>query len=94
MCVLGWPVCVYWVGLCVCTGLACVCLYWGALCVCTGVACVCVPAWPVCMYWAGLCVCVCVCVCTGVACGFYDTFIHGVRAQSKTYTFVYEFCLA
>ena len=24
---------------------------------------------------------------------FYDTFIHGVRAQSKTYTFVYELCV-
>ena len=34
-----------------------------------------------------LCVCVCVCVC-------YSTFIHGVRAQSKIYAFVYEYCLA
>ena len=34
-----------------------------------------------------MCVCVCVCV-------FYDTFIHGVRAQNKTYIFVYEICLA
>ncbi len=27
-------------------------------------------------------------------CVFYVTFIHGVLALSKTYTFVYEFCLA
>ena len=32
--------------------------------------------------WLSVCVCVCV---------FYVTFIHGVRAQSKTFTFVYEF---
>ena len=31
----------------------------------------------------GVCVCVCVCV-------FYSTFIHGVRAHSKTYVFIYE----
>ena len=32
-------------------------------------------------------VCMCVCV-------FYDTFTHGVQAQSKTYTFISELCLA
>ena len=43
----------------------------------------------------GVCVCVCVSilVCISV-CVFCVTFIHGVLAQSKTYTFVYEFCLA
>ena len=37
------------------------------------------------------CVCVSVCVCV---CVFCDTCIHGVLAPSKTYTLVYEFCLA
>ena len=36
---------------------------------------------------------VCVCVCMG-ECVFYDTLIHGILAQSKTYTFVYELFLA
>ena len=40
-----------------------------------------------------LCLCVCVCVRVCV-CVFYISFVHGVLAQSKTYTFVYEFCLA
>ena len=38
-----------------------------------------------------LCVCVCVRVCVCVFCG---TFIHGVLAQSKAYTFLYGLCLA
>ena len=39
--------------------------------------------------WVWVFVCVCM-----RACVFYVAFIHGVLAPSKTYTFVYEFCLA
>ena len=50
-----------------------------------------------------VCVCVGIGVCISVhvlvlrecrcVCVFRVTFIHGVLAQSKTFTFVYEFCM-
>ena len=58
------------------------------LCIVCLSACVCVCVCVVCVYVLS------VCVYSVSVCVFYGTFIQGVVAQSKTYTFVYEFCLA